>query len=181
MVLGKGLEVDSLASILGHKVRLKYFGLLLRAKFRNTTLWDVVRPRFEKIVATWKRNFFSKQGNLTPLKILCLILTFINYSCSLFLFSIAKKLENFQCCFYGTFLTIRESSTLWLRNLSSFPFDRVDSPVDLLFLSTKCRKRNGFGDLCLLKVAFDGLSLGLRLVLSTWVESQNSRDSYTMG
>jgi len=61
-------EVGKLASILGCGVAslpLKYLGLPLSAKYKDSHMWNSIIEKMENRLSGWKRLYLSKGGRLT--------------------------------------------------------------------------------------------------------------------
>lgn len=63
--IGPVHNLNALASLLNCSVAYLpdvYFGLPLGAKYKSTSLWQLVVERVDKQLATWKGNYLSKGG-----------------------------------------------------------------------------------------------------------------------
>ena len=74
----------------------RYLGLLLRAPFKSVAVWDVIKERFRKKLAMWKKQYISKGGRLILIRS-----TLSNMPiCFMSLFSMPRqvmlRLENIQ-------------------------------------------------------------------------------------
>ena len=52
--MGEGIPMETLASVLGCKIGslpTSYLGLLLRAPYKSTRVWDIVEERFKKMLS----------------------------------------------------------------------------------------------------------------------------------
>ncbi len=92
-------NMEDLMSILGClqiSFPMKYLGLPLGAKFKETTIWNPIFEKMERRLAGWKRLYLSKGGKVTLIKsTLCNLPT---YFLSLFPIpaSVAQRLEKLQ-------------------------------------------------------------------------------------
>ena len=72
IILVGGVEdVDRVAAVFGCKVGnlfTTYLGLPLGAPHNSCRVWDVVEERFKRKLATWKKQYLSKGGQLTLIK-----------------------------------------------------------------------------------------------------------------
>ena len=92
-------NMEVLAGILGYKCALlpmKYLGLPLGAKFKETTIWNPIIEKMEKRLAGWKRLYLSKGGKVTLIK--STLSNLPTYFLSLFPIpvGVARKLEKIQ-------------------------------------------------------------------------------------
>jgi hypothetical protein len=65
--VGEVRDVEELASILGGGVALlplKYLGLPLGAKYKDSHMWNNIIEKMEDRLAGWKRLYLSKGGRL---------------------------------------------------------------------------------------------------------------------
>ena len=63
--------MDKAVAVFGCKVGnlpTTYLGLPLGASHNLCRVWDVVEERFKKKLATWKKQYLSKGGQLTLIK-----------------------------------------------------------------------------------------------------------------
>lgn len=100
--IGDRREERQLVDVLGCRVSdlpLKYLGLPLGAKFKDSRTWDPVVEMFERRLAGWKRNFLSKGGRLTLIKSTLANLPIYYLSMLAIPSKVAKKLETIQCRF----------------------------------------------------------------------------------
>ena len=93
-----------LADILGchcASLPMKYLGLPLRAKFKETTIWNPIIEKMECRLAGWKRLYLSKGGKITLIK--STLSSLPTYFLSLFPISagVANQLEKLQRDFLG--------------------------------------------------------------------------------
>ena len=69
--VGRVSNVDSLADELDCKVGslpTTYLGLPLGAHCKSVAVWDGLEGRFRKRLASWKRQYISKDGRITLIK-----------------------------------------------------------------------------------------------------------------
>lgn len=63
ILVGGGFNIEDLARMVGCKVgslSSTYLGLPFGASFKSVQAWDVVKERFQKRLALWKRQYLSK-------------------------------------------------------------------------------------------------------------------------
>ena len=99
-------NMAELADILGchyASFPLKYLGLPLGAKFKETTIWNPIIERMKRRFARWKRLYLSKGGNVTLIK--STLSNLPPYSLSLFPIpaGVALRLESFKETFSRVF------------------------------------------------------------------------------
>jgi hypothetical protein len=99
VLVGEGGDVEELASILGCGVAslpIKYLGLLLGAKYKDSHIWNSIIEKMENRLAGWKRLYLSKGGRLTLIN--STLLSLPTYFLSLFpiLVGVANRLEKLQ-------------------------------------------------------------------------------------
>jgi hypothetical protein len=66
--------VEELTNILGCGVAslpIKYLGLSLGAKYKDSNIWTSIIEKMEKRLVGWKRLYLSKGGRLTLINIIC--------------------------------------------------------------------------------------------------------------
>ena len=71
ILIGDVSNIEDLARVLGCKVGSlpsTYLGLPLGAPFKFVHAWEVVKERFQRKLALWKRQYLSKRGRLILLK-----------------------------------------------------------------------------------------------------------------
>ena len=72
IILAGGMEdVDRAAAFFGCKVGkllTTYLGLPLGAPHKSCRVWDVVEERFKRKLATWTKQYLSKEARLTLIK-----------------------------------------------------------------------------------------------------------------
>jgi hypothetical protein len=75
---------------------MKYLGLPLGAKFKESTIWNPIIEKMERHLAGWKRLYLSKGGKVTLIK--STLSNLPTYFLSLFLIpsEVAKRLEKLQ-------------------------------------------------------------------------------------
>lgn len=96
ILIGVVEDMGDIAKVLGCKVAelsMSYLGLPLGSCYKAKAVWDSVEERFQKRLASWKRQYIPKGGRVTLIKN-----TFSNlpiYFMSLFVIpaSVAKRLE----------------------------------------------------------------------------------------
>ena len=85
-------DVDRAATLFGCKVEklpASYLGLPLGAPHKSCGVWDVIKERFKRNLATWKKQYLSKRRRLIPIK--CTLSYLPIYFMSLFV--IPKKMR----------------------------------------------------------------------------------------
>uniref|UniRef100_A0A2N9GKR1 Reverse transcriptase domain-containing protein n=1 Tax=Fagus sylvatica TaxID=28930 RepID=A0A2N9GKR1_FAGSY len=92
-------NMEALAGILGchcASLPMKYLGLPLGAKFKETTIWNPIVEKMERRLAGWKRLYLSKGGKVTLIK--STLSNLPTYFLSLFpiLVGVAQRLEKIQ-------------------------------------------------------------------------------------
>ena len=97
-------DVDRAAAVFGCKVRnlpTTYLGLPFGGPHNLCRVWDVVEERFKRKLATWKKQYLSKGGQLTFIKITLSNLPI--YFMSLFVIprKVTLRLEKFKGSFCG--------------------------------------------------------------------------------
>ena len=75
---------------------MKYLGLPLGAKFKETNIWNPIIEKMERRLARWKRLYLSKGGKVTLIK--STLSSLPTYFLSLFLIpvGVANRLEKLQ-------------------------------------------------------------------------------------
>ena len=69
--IGEVPNLEELAKVLGCKVcslPSTYLGLPLGAPYKSSRVWEGVEERFQKRLASWKRQYLSKGGGQTLIK-----------------------------------------------------------------------------------------------------------------
>jgi hypothetical protein len=97
--VGEVPNMEELAGILGcNQVSLpmKYLGLPLGAKFKESTIWNPIIEKMERRLAGWKRLYLSKGGKVTLIK--STLSNLPTYFLALFPIpsEVAKRLEKLQ-------------------------------------------------------------------------------------
>uniref|UniRef100_A0A2N9FD14 Splicing factor YJU2 n=1 Tax=Fagus sylvatica TaxID=28930 RepID=A0A2N9FD14_FAGSY len=92
-------NLADLAAILGchcASLPMKYLGLPLGAKFKETNIWNLIIEKMERRLAGWKRLYLSKGGKVTLIK--STLSSLPTYFLSLFpiLAGVANRLEKLQ-------------------------------------------------------------------------------------
>jgi hypothetical protein len=91
--------VEDLASILGYSVvslPIKYLGLPLSAKYKDSNICTSIIEKMETRLAGWKRLYLSKGGRLTFINITLSNLPTSFLSLFRILMGVANRLEKFQ-------------------------------------------------------------------------------------
>lgn len=60
-------KIGAISEILKCKIEslpLKYLGMAVGATLKNSSIWDAVLVKFQKKLAQWKRNFYTKAGRV---------------------------------------------------------------------------------------------------------------------
>jgi hypothetical protein len=91
--------MEDLVGILGCQcasLPMKYLGLPLGAKFKETIIWNPIIEKMERGLAGWKRLYLSKGGKVTLIK--STLPNLPTYFLSLFLIpvGVAQRLEKIQ-------------------------------------------------------------------------------------
>ena len=71
VLVGAVHNLEVLVGLLGCRqssLPLKYLGLLLGAKFKDLSIWNLILEKMEWILAGWKRLYLSKGGKVTLIK-----------------------------------------------------------------------------------------------------------------
>uniref|UniRef100_A0A2N9FVR5 Reverse transcriptase domain-containing protein n=1 Tax=Fagus sylvatica TaxID=28930 RepID=A0A2N9FVR5_FAGSY len=97
--VGEVSNMEALAGILGchcASLPMKYLGLPLGAKFKETTIWNPIVEKMERRLAGWKRLYLSKGGKVTLIK--STLSNLPTYFLSLFPIpaGVAQRLEKIQ-------------------------------------------------------------------------------------
>ena len=86
--VGRVTDVEVLALELGCKVGTLpsfYLRLPLGGPHISMAVWDEIEERFRKRLASWKRQYISKGGRITPIRIQstlsCLLVYFMSLYC----------------------------------------------------------------------------------------------------
>jgi hypothetical protein len=101
--VGEVRDVEELASIIGCVVALlplKYLGLPLGAKYKDSHMWNSIIEKMENRLSGWKRLYLSKGGRLTLIN--STLSSFPTYFLSLFPIpvGVAKTLERLHLGWY---------------------------------------------------------------------------------
>jgi len=135
--IGKVEDVDNMAHILRCRVvslPLKYLGLPLGASYKATNIWNRVIEKMERLLAGWKKLYFSKCGQLTLIK--STISNLPTYYMSLFPIpvSVAARLERLQLDFLwgwdwglGKFLSTKLAQDLYFDKVKWAGSSKFDS------------------------------------------------------
>ena len=70
ILVGSVVNMEVIAIEIGCKIGARpysYLGLPLGAQHNLMLVWDVIEERFQRKLALWKRQYFSKRGRLTLL------------------------------------------------------------------------------------------------------------------
>uniref|UniRef100_A0A2N9EJJ5 Reverse transcriptase zinc-binding domain-containing protein n=1 Tax=Fagus sylvatica TaxID=28930 RepID=A0A2N9EJJ5_FAGSY len=97
--VGEVPNMEELAGLLGcnqASLPMKYLGLPLGAKFKESTIWNPIIEKMDRRLAGWKRLYLSKGGKVTLIK--STLSNLPTYFLSLFPIpsEIAKRLEKLQ-------------------------------------------------------------------------------------
>ena len=71
VLVGAMHNLEVLVGLLGCRqssLPLKYLGLLLGAKFKDLSIWNLILEKMEWRLASWKRLYLSKGGKVTLIK-----------------------------------------------------------------------------------------------------------------
>ena len=71
MVVGAVHNFDLLMVVLGRKqgfLPMKYLGLPLGAKYKDKAIWNPILEKMERKLASWKKLYLSKGGQVTSIK-----------------------------------------------------------------------------------------------------------------
>ena len=99
VLVGVVSNMEGLAGILGCNcvaLRMKYLGLPLGAKFKETTIWNPIIEKMERRLVGWKRLYLAKGGKVTLIK--STLSNLPTYFLSLFPIpvGVARRLEKLQ-------------------------------------------------------------------------------------
>ena len=96
VLVGAVHNLEVLVGLLGCRrssLPLKYLGLLLGAKFKDLSIWNLILEKMEWILAGWKRLYLSKGGKVTLIKSTLLSLPTYFLSLLPLLGKVAKRME----------------------------------------------------------------------------------------
>ena len=104
MVVGAVYNFDLLMVVLGRKqgfLPMKYLGLPLGAKYKDKAIWNPILEKMERKLASWKKLYLSKGGQVTSIK--STLSNLPTYFLSLFpiLLQWPIELQDFRGTFYG--------------------------------------------------------------------------------
>ena len=96
VLVGAVHNLEVLVGLLGCRqssLPLKYLGLLLGAKFKDLSIWNLILEKMEWRLAGWKRLYLSKGGKVTLIKSTLLSLPTYFLSLLPLLGKVAKRME----------------------------------------------------------------------------------------
>jgi hypothetical protein len=124
-------DVEDLASILGCSVAslpIKYLGLPLGAKYKDSNIWTSIIERMENRLTGWKRLYLSKGGRLTLINsTLSNLLTYFLYLFPI-LVGVTNRLEKLQRDFLWE--GIRDEFKFHLVNWSTICSSKVSGGLE---------------------------------------------------
>ena len=114
VLVGEVRNLDVLVGLLGCRhssLPLKYLGLPLRSKFKESSIWNPILEKMERRLARWKRLYLSKGGKASLIKILFPPYLLISSPFFLYLGRLLIAWRNYREIFFGVVLVLILSYT----------------------------------------------------------------------